>query len=125
MSDYSEHPARPVSLFTIVFLLALFAAFLFLVRHFYSPSAVLPQNAAADKLPKEMEWRATAATRRATLNEAREQQASQATSYGWVDQKTGVVRLPIERAMELVVQEQAGKQTGQVRDLPAVQPKRL
>jgi hypothetical protein len=25
-------------------------------------------------------------------------------SYGWVDQKTGVVRIPIERAMELVAQ---------------------
>jgi hypothetical protein len=30
-------------------------------------------------------------------------------SYGWVDQKAGVVRIPIERAMELVVKEYQSK----------------
>jgi len=29
----------------------------------------------------------------------------QLTSYGWLDVKDGIVRLPIQRAMELVVQE--------------------
>jgi hypothetical protein len=26
------------------------------------------------------------------------------TTYGWVDRKSGVVRMPIERAMELLVE---------------------
>ena len=109
MSDYPENPARPVGLFTIGFLAVLFAAFLFLVRTYYSPTAAAPYNAAAEKLPKEMEWRATSASRRGALNEARAEQAKLATTYGWVDEKAGVVRLPIEQAMQLVVQEQAAK----------------
>lgn len=30
-------------------------------------------------------------------------------SYGWVNQAEGVVRIPVERAMELVVREQAAQ----------------
>ncbi len=126
MSDHSENPARPVSLFTIVFLLVVFGAFLVLVRYFYSPTASAPQNASAEKLPKEMEWRATSDSRRAALAESQLEQAKQATTYGWVDEKAGVVRLPLERAMDLLVQEQAPRQQSrQIRDLPTNQPKRL
>lgn len=106
MSDYTENPARPVSLFTIFLLLLLLAAFLFFVRWFYEPAGAAPQNVAAEKLTKELEWRATAASRRAALQETVQNQAKQASGYGWVDQKAGVVRLPIERAMELIVEEQ-------------------
>jgi hypothetical protein len=31
------------------------------------------------------------------------------TTYGWVDRKAGIVHIPIDRAMELVVKEHAGK----------------
>ena len=34
----------------------------------------------------------------------RERSRPALASYGWVDQKAGVVRIPIERAMEIVVQ---------------------
>jgi hypothetical protein len=110
MSNTSENPARPVSLFAIVFLFALFAAFFFFVRYFYHPAETLPQNAAAEKLPKDLEWRATAAARRTTLRATKDEQAKQLSSYGWVDQKSGVVRLPIERAMELTAQQYGKKQ---------------
>lgn len=105
----SERP-RPVSLFTTVFVLALFAAFFFVVRYFYQPADVAPQNAAAENLPKELQWRATSDSRRAALNELRQEHARQATSYAWVDQKAGIVRLPIERAMDLTVERYGGKQ---------------
>ena len=32
-------------------------------------------------------------------------QEDQLNSYGWVDEKAGVARIPIERAMELIVQQ--------------------
>jgi hypothetical protein len=32
-------------------------------------------------------------------------QENQLNSYGWVDQKAGVVHIPIDRAMELIVQQ--------------------
>ncbi|MDO8543483.1 MAG: hypothetical protein Q7S40_23840 [Opitutaceae bacterium] len=100
---------RPVSLFTIVAVLVLFAAFFFVVCYLYSPVETAPQNAAAENMGKELEWRSTSVSRRATLAEVRQANARQATSYGWVDQKAGVVRLPIERAMELTVEQYRGK----------------
>jgi hypothetical protein len=120
-----ENPARPVSLFTIIFLFVLFAAFLFFVRRAYSPTTIAAQNSAAEQLPKDLAWKADATTRRATLKQTIEEQAKRATSYGWADQKAGVVSLPIQRAMELVVQEQGAKQqVRQIRDLPANPPVR-
>jgi hypothetical protein len=41
---------------------------------------------------------------RAELKDVRLAEEDQLNSYGWVDQKTGVVRIPITRAMELVAQ---------------------
>ena len=111
MSDYSPSPARPVSLFTIVFLLALFAAFLLVIRYFYTPSTTLPHYASAENYPKEKDaaWRANAENRQKTLIEQRNAQAKQLTSYGWADQKAGKVQLPIDRAMELTVQQYSSK----------------
>lgn len=109
MSDHNDMPARSVSIFVVAFVVALLASFLYLVSRSYSPVAVSPQNAAAEKLPKDLEWRATAAARRATLNGIREEEAKNATSYGWVDQKAGVVRLPLERAVQLTAAELGGK----------------
>jgi len=104
MSDTTAQAPRPVSLVTIMFVLALFTAFAFLVSHYYKPFATVPQNQEAEHLPKDLAWKATPGSRRQALAELREKQTKQAASYGWVDQKTGVVQLPIERAMELTVQ---------------------
>jgi hypothetical protein len=109
MSDTSATPARPVSLFTIVFLFVVFAAFLFAVRYFYTPATSGPQNLAVENISKEMEWRATAESRRGALKALQETQAKQITSYGWVDKNAGVVQLPIDRAMELTVQQYGAK----------------
>jgi hypothetical protein len=97
---------RPVSLATILVILAVLGLFLFLVDLTYLRTTVpAPQNQAADHLGKDHEWEATPETRRAYLAELRAKQAKQAASYGWVDQKAGVVQLPIDRAMDLVIQE--------------------
>ena len=37
-------------------------------------------------------------------------QHTEATSYAWVNQSEGVVRIPIERAMELIVLELSAKE---------------
>ena len=119
MSDTPVTPARPVSLFTIVFLFAVFAAFLLVIRYFYQPTTTSAFAAAPDNISKDLEWRANAATRRQTLKELHEKEVKQSSSYGWVDQKAGVVQLPIERAMELTAKDLASKQqVRQIRDLP-------
>ena len=38
------------------------------------------------------------------INEFRVQEEKTLHSYGWMDQQAGVVRIPIDRAMELVAQ---------------------
>jgi len=39
------------------------------------------------------------------LRELRAKETAAATTYGWVDQPKGVVRIPIERAMQLTVED--------------------
>ncbi len=109
MSDHSASPARPVSLFTLVCLGLLFAAFFFIARHYYKPAASTPQNLAAENLTKELEWRATPEARRKALAEVRSNELKQAGGYAWIDQKAGKVQLPIDRAMELTVQRYGAK----------------
>ena len=47
--------------------------------------------------------------RKAALAELRGKELTAATSYGWVDKDKGVVRLPLDRAIELTIQEHAKK----------------
>ena len=42
----------------------------------------------------------------------RKKEAAILTEYGWVDRAKGVVRVPIERAMELVVEDREKKEKG-------------
>jgi hypothetical protein len=120
MSDIPGTPARPVSLFTIIFLFAVFAAFLLVIRYFYHPTVASAFNATPDNISKDLEWRSNSATRRQTLKELHDNETKQASKYGWVDQKAGVVQLPIERAMELTARDLSSKQqVRQIRDLPS------
>jgi hypothetical protein len=41
------------------------------------------------------------------LKDLRESEHKLASTYGWVDKNTGVVRLPLDRAVELTVEELA------------------
>lgn len=109
MSDTPHARPRPVSLITIVFLFVLFAAALFVAHHFYAPASVAAYNAAPENLSKDLQWRATAAARRATLTEVKAEQAKKLESYAWIDRKAGVVQLPIARAMELTVEKYSAK----------------
>ena len=48
-----------------------------------------------------------------TLRESRAVQQKDATTYGWVDESQGIVRIPIEKAMELTVRRlSADQKTG-------------
>jgi hypothetical protein len=120
MSDFPTTPARPVSLFTVVFLFAVFAAFLLVIRYFYHPASASAFNASADNMSKDFEWRANSGARRKTLDDLRETEAKKIGSYAWVDQKGGPVQLPIERAMDLTARDLASKQSvRKIRDLPS------
>src|SRR4051812_2901676 len=109
MSEPTSSPARPVSVITILFVLALFMIMYAVVRRYYHATPVAAYNAPAENLPKGLAWRQTPESRRAELVALKKAQAEQASSYGWVDQKAGVVRLPIERAIELTAEKYGKK----------------
>ena len=87
-------PNKP-SFGTIAAVIGGFALFALIVALAYLPQrpAPIPQGAL------------TPAERYQRLSEMRAKEAKQINSYGWVDQQKGVVQLPIDRAMELTIQE--------------------
>lgn len=118
MSDSPAATPRPVALIVTLSIFAVVSLGWFVVSHYYKPSASAPNNQVAEnmqvedaktKQPTDIAWRATPATRQKVLNELREKQAKQAGSYAWVDQKAGVVQLPIERAMQLTAEQYGSK----------------
>ena len=109
MSDQAAPRPRPVNPAAVAAVFLLLALYWLLAAWVYVPRrAPAAQNAPPERLPKELAWRATPASRRAHLRELREKEALQAGTYRWIDQGAGVVGLPIERAMELVVRERGG-----------------
>lgn len=112
MSEPQANPSRPVSLITIFAIFVLFAVVFAVVRRYYHPSTLPAFAQQAENFPVKDEsaaWKASRESRRAALQKLREDQAKQASSYAWVDQKAGVVQLPIERAMELTAQQYGKK----------------
>ena len=97
MSDHRNHSAP---LITILFVMGVFALFAVVVHYVYVPRQT---GAFTD------DGMHTAEFRKKNLAELHAKQAKQAESYAWVDQKTGVVQLPLDVAMELTVQKYAAK----------------
>ena len=97
-SNFSFPHRTPV--FTAIVVLACFALFGWLARKVYSPHAFEVDKVEGVKTPAE---------RKALFLEHRARELTEATTYGWADQKAGVVRLPIDRAIELTVREHAQK----------------
>lgn len=100
----SNPTAKPVSAFTLLAVLATLGFFLLLAWWARQP-AVSPTTVAAENLTEDLKWKATPETRKAYLTELRANEKKHATSYAWVNEKAGVVQLPIDRAMELTVQK--------------------
>jgi hypothetical protein len=97
-SNFSFPHRTPV--FTAVIVLAFFAAFGWLATRVYVPHAAEVNKVEGVRTPDD---------RRTILAEHRTKEQAESTTYGWVDQKAGIVRVPIERAIELTVAEHAQK----------------
>jgi hypothetical protein len=97
-SNFSFPHRTPV--FTTVIVLACFALFGWLALKIYAPNASTVEPIAGVMTPEK---------RRDLLTDHRKKEHYESTTYGWIDQKAGVVRLPIDRAIELTVREPAKK----------------
>ena len=97
-NNFSFPHRTPV--FTTVIVLLCFAVFGWLAFKIYRPRAYRVDL---------VEGVMTPAKRKELLTEHRKKEHDDSTTYGWVDQKAGVVRLPINHAIELTVREHAKK----------------
>jgi hypothetical protein len=107
--DASLSAAGAKSGFWVTFLAVLGCFVIFLVVLFI---AYLPQRPTApevdlSKVPPEEQWKYTPEGRKTHLEEVRARERAAATSYAWIDKGKGVVQLPIDRAMQLTLQELA------------------
>ncbi len=100
MSDSNFSFPHRTPVFTAIIVILCFAAFGWLAKRIYVPHA-------ADVQP--VEGVLTPAERKSLLAEQRAKEQAAATTYGWVDQSKGVVRLPLDRAIELTVRDLAKK----------------
>jgi hypothetical protein len=96
MSDASHAPESNGS-FPATLLAAIggFAIFVLILVVAYLPNQAAPAGDGV-KTPEQ---------RKAALAELQGKEKTTATTYGWVDKENGVVRLPLERALELTIQE--------------------
>jgi len=96
-SNFSFPHRTPV--FTALVVIVCFAAFAWLARNLYTPHAYTVQTIDGVRTPAD----------RAQLLADHRKAEQAANSYGWVDQKAGVARLPIDRAIELTARDLAKK----------------
>ena len=84
--------------------LRLLRAFLFHHLPRLSAAAGKIDEADLSQVSADDRWQYSPEGRAAKLQDLRAQEQTELTTYGWIDQKAGVVRLPIDRAMELTMQ---------------------
>jgi hypothetical protein len=86
-----------------------FALFLFIIYLAYLPQREKTAEADLTQVSADDRWQYSAEGRAARLADLRAREKTEQTTYGWVDQKAGVVRLPIDRAMQLTLQDLQAK----------------
>lgn len=113
MSDnpqaYAFPQRTPVFTAVVVILAAVFCGWL--INRYYAPAPAFDNRGAVNPadFAEDQRWKYTPEGRAKALADLQQKAQVDATTYGWVDQPKGVVRLPVERAIELTVKEHARK----------------
>ncbi|MGA3008199.1 MAG: hypothetical protein ABSE59_09940 [Opitutaceae bacterium] len=103
-------PAQPsVPWISVAAVFGCFALFLLIIYIAYLPQREATAEADLTQVAPDDRWQYSPEGRADRLKELRASEQTELTSYGWIDQKAGVVRLPIDRAMELTVQSLQAK----------------
>lgn len=104
---YSFPQRTPV--FTAAVVILCFAAFAWLGYRIYAPTRSENIAPAATEFPEDVRWRMTPKGRTDRLAELQQRERAATTTYAWIDQQAGIVRLPIDRAIELTAKEHGKK----------------
>lgn len=78
--------------FSAIAMISVILLFLFILLVVYIPNRHTPVD------------QEIVAQRKARLSELKAKEADIVNSYGWIDQSTGITHIPVDAAMELVVQ---------------------
>ena len=97
-----EFSYRPTTWPLAIAFLGVFAIFLAIVKLAHTPVTPLTSSV---NVPEEEQWKLSDEGRRDRLAEVKGRDAALAREYGWIDQANGVVRLPVDRAIELTLAE--------------------
>lgn len=113
MSDPHAQPSAPSAWPAVIFSLLGFALFAGLILYILNQAGLKPDLALEEQRARE---------RAAALSEARARDAERLSQTAWVDQATGVARIPIDRAMEIEVRALRRKP---IQPGPLIQPAEL
>jgi hypothetical protein len=90
---------------TLLAALGCFVIFLVVLYLAYLPQRRTAPEVDLARIPPEEQWKYTPAGRMAHFQEMRAREAAAQTAYAWIDRPKGIVQLPVDRAMQLTLQE--------------------
>jgi len=106
--EITDAKARPIAIFLVVLAALVFMSMLLMawLLDFFQlpvdPNEKIPSGFTdKQQLPPEPRLQAYPAV---DLERLRNREESELTSYEWVDETTGVMRIPIDRAMEIIAE---------------------
>jgi hypothetical protein len=109
MSLPPEVKPKSVSWVSVSAVFGCFALFLLIIYIAYLPQREKTDEADLSQVSADDRWQYSPEGRADKLKDLRAHEQTELTTYGWIDEKAGVVRLPIDRAMELTVQSLQSK----------------
>jgi hypothetical protein len=109
MSLPPEAKPKLVSWVSVAAVFGCFALFLVIIYIAYLPQREKTDEADLSQVSADDRWQYSPEGRAAKLQDLRDHEQGELDTYGWIDQNAGVVRLPIDRAMELTVQSLQAK----------------
>jgi hypothetical protein len=104
--SYFPRPSGPSVFATFVAIVGCMLALGLVVYLTYLPNRSEVISVDMAQVPEDARWKYSAEGRAERLAQLRARETDMLSTYSWVDQQAGVVRVPVDRAIELVVAEQ-------------------
>jgi hypothetical protein len=104
--SYFPRPSGPSVFATFIAIVGCMLALGLVVWLTYLPTRSDTVTVDMSQVPEDAQWKYSGEGRAERLAQMRARESDTLNSYIWVDQQAGVIRVPVDRAIELVVAEQ-------------------